>query len=626
MPTAQSVATPLIPRRILFGNPERTAARVSPDGTRLAYLAPKDGVLNVWVRSLERDDSRPVTADTERPIRAFFWRPDGSGIIHLQDRAGDENFHVYLTDLADGTTRDLTPYDGARADILAVERSRPDELLVTINARDPRVFDVYHVDLRKGTAECVVENPGDVAGWGTDNDLNVRIAHVVRPSGGTQIRVRETGGEWRVFLEADHEETLEAHGFDERGRLLIGSSLNVNATRLLAYDLATGASEVLAEDPTFDVTGPLTNPNTHEIEAIAFERERMTWTNVTAAVSADFAAIEKLCDGDWTLTSRDRADTKWIVQYTVDDGPGRYYLFDRSSRDGTFLFTTQPALEQFPLAKMEPVRFTARDGLQLYGYLSLPPGRAEGERLPMVLNVHGGPWHRDSWGYRADVQWLTNRGYGVLQVNFRGSTGFGKEHLNAGDLAWGAEMHDDLLDARQWAIDQGYADPARFAIFGGSYGGYAVLAALAFTPDVFTCGVDIVGPSNLQTLIASIPPYWEPLLAQFKRRVGDPDTQADFLVERSPLTRADAITRPLLIAQGANDPRVKIAESDQIVGAMRAKGLQVEYLVFDDEGHGFARPENRMRFYSAMEAFLAQHLGGISEPATPEESVAAMTR
>jgi len=618
--TADARTRELIPRQILFGNPERAAARISPDGRYLAYLAPLNGVLNVWVGSLDGSDAEPITHDTERPIRLYLWRPDGSGIIHLQDRGGDENFHLYSTDLATRVTTDLTPFEGARAEFIAIEQSIPDELLVGINARDPRLFDVHRIDLRTGTSRLELENPGDVVGWIADAQLHIRIAHVMRPDGGTTLR-RRVAEDWVSFLEADPEETLHAQGFDDRGRLLVLSSLDANATRLIAYDLDAGTADLLAEDRRYDVSGAMLHPRTHAIEAIAVEGERVQWRDIVPTIADDIARLSQLSHGDWRVTSRDHADRQWIVQFVVDNGPARTYLYDRDTGEGRLLFTNQPALDRYELASMQPIRLTARDGLLLEGYLTLPPDTSG--PVPLILLVHGGPWARDSWGYHADVQWLANRGYGVLQINFRGSTGYGKAHLNAGDREWGAKMHDDLLDAKAWAIAEGYADPQRIGIYGGSYGGYATLAALAFTPDEFTCGVDLVGPSNLLTLIASIPPYWAPMLAQFTRRLGDPERDHALLVERSPLTRAAAITAPLLIAQGANDPRVKIAESDQIVEAMRAQGKTVTYLVFDDEGHGFARPENRLRFAAATESFLAAHLGGKMEPASPEEDIAS---
>ena len=339
----------------------------------------------------------------------------------------------------------------------------------------------------------------------------------------------------------------------------------------------------------------------------------MDYVVLDPAIRDDLELLRELEPGDLVFAGNDDADRTWLVGYTADDGPIRYYAYDRVSHEATFLFEHQPALSDFELARMEPFSFESRDGLTIHGYLTFPPG-ADRQGLPAVLDVHGGPWGRDTWGFNPEAQWLANRGYLSVQVNFRGSTGYGKRFLNAGDREWGAKMHDDLLDAVAWVTAEGYADPERIAIYGGSYGGYAALVGAAFTPDVFRCAVDIVGPSNLKTLIESIPPYWAPMIAQFHTRVGNPETEADFLWERSPLSRVGDIRIPLLIAQGANDPRVKQAESEQIVAALRDKGIPHEYMLFPDEGHGFAKPENRLRFYAAAERFLAEHLGGRFEP------------
>lgn len=611
---------PLIPREVLFGNPEKAGPQISPDGTKLAYLAPQDGVLNVWVRTLGHEDDQVVTDDRKRGIRSFFWQGDSAHVLYMQDADGDENFHLYQTQLAAKQTVDLTPFPGARALPLAADPNFPDTLLVSLNKRDPRLFDVYRLDLTTRVLVLDTENPGDVAGFSADNALQVRAAQVQLPDGGTEIRVRdEAGTPWRVFTTWGPDEAgggIAGFAPDNRHVLLI-SSVDANAARLLETDLETGESRVVAEDPAYDVSGTLRHPKTHILEAVQFVRARREWTALDPALAADFAALSAVRDGDWSVVSRDLADTTWIVSYLVDDGAMTYYAYDRPTKTATLLFSSQPALDDYSLSPMQPVEFTARDGMAMHGYLSLPAGLAP-TNLPLVLLVHGGPWARDVWGYSPTVQMLANRGYAVLQINFRGSTGYGKAYVNAGDREWGAAMHTDLLDGKAWAIGQGYTDPAKVAIMGGSYGGYAALAGLAFTPEEFVCGVDIVGPSNLLTLLQTIPPYWAPIVAQFYKRMGRPE-ETEFLQARSPLFSAQQITKPLLIAQGANDPRVKQAESDQIVEAMRQSSLPVEYLVFPDEGHGFARPENSRKFYAAAEAFLAQYLGGRAEPPSEGE-------
>jgi len=387
------------------------------------------------------------------------------------------------------------------------------------------------------------------------------------------------------------------------------SSIGANAGRLVRLDCMTGETEVVAEDAQYDVGSVRLDPDTREPQLVVYVKDRAVFEILDPKIAGDIEALQAVDPGELNLVGQDDADRTWLAAYMNDDGPVRYYVYDRSSREATFLFEHQPALTGYELAKMEPFSFTARDGLTIHGYLTFPPG-APRLGLPTVLNVHGGPWARDMWGYDPQAQWLANRGYLCVQVNFRGSTGYGKDFVNAGDREWGAKMHDDLLDAVDWVVSQGHADPGRVAIYGGSYGGYAALVGAAFTPDVFTCAVDIVGPSNLKTLIASIPPYWAPMIAQFHTRVGNPETEEEFMWERSPLSRAGDIRIPLLIAQGANDPRVKQAESEQIVAVLTEKGIDHEYLLFPDEGHGFAKPENRLKFFAAAERFLAKHLGG----------------
>jgi dipeptidyl aminopeptidase/acylaminoacyl peptidase len=618
---AQAAAPPLIARAALFGNPERAQPQLSPDGTRLAYLAPDNGVLNVWVRSLGTDDARVVTSDTKRGIRFFAWQRDGRHIIYRQDRDGDENWHIYQTNLETRSTRDLTPFEGIQAQFVASEPDQPDTLLVALNVRDKTLHDVYRVNLRDGTSELDTENPGDVSGWSADHTLTVRVAQAYGPDGGTVLRVRDDAkAPWRELTKWGPDETfggVAAIRPDGKGVYLI-SSLGANAARLTDLDFATGQSRVVAADPQYDVNDVMTHPTSHVLEAVEFVRARSEWQPVDKALEADFAALQRVRKGDFKVESRDVSDRVWVVSYLADDAPVYYHAFDRASRKATALFSNRPQLERQRLAEMRPISFKARDGLLLHGYLTLPAGSA-GKNLPMVVNVHGGPWGRDTWGLDNEAQWLANRGYAVLQVNFRGSTGYGKQYLNAGDREWAGAMHTDLLDGKKWAIEQGHADPAKVAVMGGSYGGYATLVGVAFTPGEFACGVDIVGPSNLETLLKSIPPYWKTLASVFQKRMGRLE-ETEFLKSRSPLYKAGDIKVPLLIAQGANDPRVKQAESDQIVEAMRKNGKPVDYYVFPDEGHGFARPENRMAFYAAAEQFLARCLGGRAEPPSEAEA------
>jgi dipeptidyl aminopeptidase/acylaminoacyl peptidase len=619
---------PLIPRETLFGNPEKTQARISPNGKLLAYLAPEKGVLNVWVRTLGQNDDQVVTADKKRGIRIYGWQQDSEHILYMQDFDGDENWHVYQTNLKTKNTRDLTPFQGVAAQGFSTDPNFPDQILVPLNIRDRRFHDMYRINLKNGALEMDTENPGDVAGFTHDNQFRVRVAQVFLPDGGTEIRVRDDEkSPWRTFLKWGPDESRGGvAGFtpDNRGVYLI-SSVNANAARLLEVELATGKQAVVAEDKQYDVSGILTHPTKHTLEAVELIRDKSEWTLIDKSLQADFDAIRKVREGEFYIVSRDLADGTWVVSYVVDDGPVAFYVYERTSRKATFLFSNRPALEKYRLAKMQPIAFQARDGLTVHGYLTLPVG-LEPKNLPLVLNVHGGPWGRDTWGLDNEAQWLANRGYAVLQINFRGSTGYGKAFLNAGDREWAGKMHADLIDGKNWAVKQGYADPKKVCIMGGSYGGYATLVGLTFTPDEFACGVDIVGPSNLVTLLSTIPPYWTPIKSLFKKRVGDLETEQDFLKVRSPLFKADQIKAPLLIGQGANDPRVKQAESDQIVAAMRKNGKLVEYIVFPDEGHGFARPENRLIFYAAAEPFLAKCLGGRGEPPSDKEKADAFSK
>jgi dipeptidyl aminopeptidase/acylaminoacyl peptidase len=615
----------LIPRQVLFGNPERVSPALSPDGTMLAWLAPRDGVLNVWVAPANdgsRDGdgidwaaARVVTDDTDRGIRQFAWAHDGRHLLYLQDTGGDENWRLHDVDLQTMQRRDLTPFEGVHTQIIAMEKKFPTDVLVGLNLDNPQLHDVYRLDLVTGELLKEVENPG-FAGWLADTQLVVRGAIAPKPDGGMTVLVRDDpAADWRPLLEVPPDDALttDLFSFSADGlSVLAASSVDTDTARLVRIDLATGATEVLAEDPEADVDGARLHPDTKEPQIVTFRKDRTEYLVLDPDVADDLTAIRALHHGDPGLLNRDHADSTWLLGFTNDSGPVPFYSFDRAAKQGRFLFEHQPALSQYQLASMEPFSFTARDGLTIHGYVTFPP-EAGRSALPAVLNVHGGPWARDYWGFNPEAQWLANRGYLCVQVNYRGSTGYGKGFVNAGDREWAGKMHDDLLDAVAHITGQGWADPGRVAIYGGSYGGYAALVGATFTPDVFRCAVDIVGPSNLKTLIETVPPYWAPMIAQFHRRLGDPEKDADFLWSRSPLSRASAIRIPLLIAQGANDPRVKQAESEQIVAALTAAGIDHEYMLFPDEGHGFAKPENRLKFYAAAERFLAKHLGGRSE-------------
>ncbi|HEY6313553.1 MAG TPA: S9 family peptidase [Streptosporangiaceae bacterium] len=616
----------LIPREVLFGNPERISPQISPDGTRLAWIAPHEEVLNVWVAPIgdsgvDWDAAQVVTDDTDRGIRTFDWAWDSRHLLYLQDTGGDENWRLYDVDVetpaaACGQTgwgkRDLTPYDGIQARLIASSKRHRDEVLVGMNRDNPQLHDVYRLDLKTGELAKLIENPGYV-GWLADEDMAVRGALSPLPDGGFDLLVRDDAeANWRtlVTISADDAPASRVLAFTGDGNSLMAiSSAGVDTGRLVRIDLASGDAQVLLEDPEADVTGAILHPDTREPQIAVVLKERAEYHVLDPAVEPDYEPIRALHSGDPQLVGRDEADATWLVAFIDDAGPVRYYAYDRATRTGSFLFESRPELSRYELAPMEPFSFTTRDGLTVHGYVTFPPGR-ERSGLPAVLDVHGGPQARDVWGFNPEAQWFANRGYLCIQVNYRGSTGYGKAFVAAGDREWGAKMHDDLIDAVGYVVAQGWADPDRIAIYGGSYGGYAALVGAAFTPDVFRCAVDIVGPSNLQTLLETIPPYWAPLKAQLYKRVGNPETDEEFLWSRSPLSRVHDIRIPLLIAQGANDPRVKQAESEQIVAALADAGIDYEYMLFPDEGHGFAKPENRLKFYAAAERFLAKYLGG----------------
>src|SRR5580658_5474777 len=617
MGSAMDQHTDLLPRRLIFGNPERSIVRISHDGTRIAFLAPVDGVLNLWVGPIERiEDARPVTKATDRNLGpSIVWMHDNRHVLFFRDKAGDENWCAWAIDLESGDLRALTPQTGVTCGVQQLSREFPSDLLIKHNGRDKRHFDLYRVNVATGESSLIETNEEGFTGYFTDQRFRVLFAARVAEDGRVEFSRRGNDGRWDCVerIDADDHFTTQMVEVSADGRELYWlDSRGRNTAAVIAQDLASGAVRVLAEDPRADFTGILLDPALDRPIAAVCARERQRWQVLDATFADDFATLTRLNPGDLAITGMSQDRQHWLIAYYRDDAPLEYFHYDRGRWQARRLFSSAPALEGLPLVKMEPVTIRARDGLELVSYLSRPRGSSPADRLPMVLLVHGGPWGRDVWGLSANHQWLANRGYAVLSVNFRGSTGFGKKFVNAGDKEWAGKMHDDLIDAVDWAVKEKIADPKKVAIMGGSYGGYATLVGLTFTPDKFACGVDIVGPSNILTLLSTIPPYWAPIVQLFKDRVGDPGTAEgkQLLTERSPLTRVECIKRPLLIGQGANDPRVKQAESDQIVKAMREHKTPVTYVLFPDEGHGFARPPNNLAFFAITEAFLARFLGG----------------
>jgi len=607
---------PLIPRDAIFGNPEKTLPKISPDGTKLAFIAPDDkDVLQIWVQTVGKQDARKVSADRKRGIRNYSWAWNGD-LIYGQDTDGDENTHVHAVNLATSEDRDMTPIAGVKAQVIGVSPEVPGQVLVGMNRRDKAVFDVWKLDLVTGALTPVETNPGNVGDWIVDRKLQVVGRQTTLPEGGGTIDVRDGKG-WRTIRKwGVLDDTGVIAPTPDGKQLYLVTNLGHDTEAVELVDVKTGKGKVIASDPSVDASEYVYDEVNDRLQAVGFKRGRLRWEVVDKSIARDLEALAQVNGGDLAILNRDKADKTWLVGFSSDVAPMRFYAWDRTKQQATFLFAARPRLESATLAPMKAVEIQSRDGLSVPAYLTLPPG-VPAKDLPMVLFVHGGPWARDEWGYNSAAQWLANRGYAVLQVNYRGSTGFGKKFKNAAMKQFAAKMHDDLVDAVAWAVKEGIANPKRVAIMGGSYGGYATLVGMTFTPDLFACGVDIVGPSNLVSLVESFPPYWGPFLSStWYPFVGNPKVPAEKadMEARSPLFKVGDIKKPLLIGQGANDPRVTQKESEQIVAAMEAKGLPVTYVVYSDEGHGFARPENRLDFFARSEAFLADCLGGRIEP------------
>jgi dipeptidyl aminopeptidase/acylaminoacyl peptidase len=623
-PTTTDTATPgqppLIERSVLFGNPSRFQGRLSPDSRQMSFRAPLDGVMNLWVGDRGDFSSvKAITNDTGRGIPAHFWALDSKHVLYIQDQGGDENWHLYSVDLATGETLDLSPYEGTQAQMIEQSEMVPGVVIVGMNDRDPKWHDVYSVELSTGERSLLIQNDG-LASILVDNDLNIRMATKSTPSGGLQVLLRNNDA-WEPLLEIafGDVQTTKILGFDEDNQgIYMLDSRNRNTAALVHISFEDQSLTTLAESDSMDISSVLIDPRTHRPFAYALDMIKPEWHAINLEFKDVIAKFNSQLAGGSQVLALSLSNQFWTVYTDESDRSPVYKVFDASTGELDELFVTNPKLEGLTLAKMHGVVIQSRDNYDLVSYLTLPvesdpdqDGRPDSP-VPMVMLVHGGPWGRDTFGYAPIVQWLANRGYGVLQVNFRSSTGFGKEFLNAGNEQWAGTMHNDLLDAKNWAVEQGITSADKVAIMGGSYGGYATLVGLTFTPEEFSCGVDIVGPSNLVTLLESIPPYWESFRKVFARAIGDPETEGglSLLKDRSPLTHVDKITKPLLIGQGANDPRVKQAESDQIVEAMKARGIPVTYVLFPDEGHGFQKPENNISFYAVAEAFLAECQGG----------------
>ena len=603
---------PIIPLRDFFRNPEGASYQVSPGGDYISWMAPWESRLNVFVQPVDGSgDPQRLTGATKRDIAGYFWAAKDQ-IVYLQDDGGDENFHLYAVNADGGNRRDLTPFPGVRVGVVDDLRDDEDHLLISMNKRDARVFDVFRLNTRDGEMELVAENPGSVSSWITDHNGQVRAA--VQTDGvNTELLTRATPDEpFKKVISTNFRESADPLFFTYDNKDLYASSnIGRDKAAIVRLDPATGKEqEVIFEHPEVDVGSLVGSDKRKVLTAAAFTRDKQEYHFFDDRRRDLQAKLEEKLPGEEVvLSSANREEDKFIVRTHSDRSRGAFYYCDSTTEELRKLAEVSPWLDEEKLAPMEPVRIPARDGLELPAYLTLPPG-VEAKNLPAVLLVHGGPWARDAWGFDGEAQFLANRGYAVLQVNFRGSTGYGREFWEKSFKQWGKAMQDDLTDSVKWLVDRGIADPQRIAIYGGSYGGYAALAGMAFTPEVYAAGISFVGPSNIFTLLASVPPYWEPYRQMQYEMIGNPETEKDLLTAASPLFSADKISSPLLIAQGANDPRVKKAESDQIVEALQTRGIDVPYIVKDNEGHGFANEENRLYFYRAVERFLAKHLGG----------------
>jgi len=628
---------PLIDRELFFGDPQLANVQISPDGRWLSFAKPYKGTLNIWlqpIRDGELGEAFPITASERRPITQFFWSPDSRYILYVQDKDGDENYHLYRIILAEATPGqipkavDLTPREGIRVQPYAFPRNKPQIAYIGLNDRNPSLHDLYELDLATGRLTLLYKNEDGVLGWGIDDLGRIRFAGKVSPEGGTELYLvtrKGKGFSFKKVYETAWDESASIAYLPKKGEeIFLITNKGVDKLRLVAFDPKTGKERQVHADPEdrVDIGGAFFDEKTDKLRSVYYIDDKRRRYFFDEKLESWYKKWEELLPGGEVGMSGLSDDERYaVVTFSSDREPARYYLWDAQRQTLKEIGRARPDLPTEHLAEKRPLRIRARDGASIPAYLTLPKG-VPPQNLPAVLLVHGGPWARDYWGYDALSQFLANRGYAVLQVNFRGSTGYGKAFLNAGNKQWGTGiMQHDLTDAVQEMVKQGVFDPKRIAIMGGSYGGYATLAGVTFTPELYACGISIVGPSSIITLIKSVPPYWRPLMKLFDHRVGNLNDPQDVerLKAQSPLYHVERIRVPLLIVQGANDPRVKKHESDQIVAALHAKGYPVRYLLAPDEGHGFQNYDNRMAMMVAIEQFLAERLGGRVQPEVPEK-------
>ena len=602
---------PIIPLKDFFKNPTKVGYSISPSGEYLAYMQPWETRLNVFVEKIGSGKAVRVTSAKQRDISGFAWKGDNR-IVYIQDTGGDENFRLYAVGTDGSNPKDLTPFEKVRAQIIDRLERNENEILVGLNKRQPRVFDVYRINVNTGEMQMVAENPGNYTGWATDWDGKLRIAVKTDGVNNTLLFRNTEADKFEPLITTSFREMISPLAFTpDNKQLYVATNIGRDKTAIVKYDVENKKEiEKIFEHPEVDVTSLMTSRKRRMITGVTYVTDKTNYFFLDKDRAELQKDLERRLPGyEVRLAGCNLDEDKCLVRTFTDRSLGAYYFFDRKSKDFRKLSDVSPWLNDQDMAPMKPIQYQSRDGLTIHGYLTLPKGVSP-RNLPVVVNPHGGPWYRDTWGYNPEVQFLANRGYAVLQMNFRGSTGYGRKFWEASFKQWGKAMQDDITDGVQWLIKQGIADPKRIGIYGGSYGGYATLAALTFTPDLYAAGVDYVGVSNIFTFIKAFPPYWKPYLEMIYEMVGDPEKDKELLTAASPVFHTDKIKVPLLIAQGANDPRVNKGESDQMVAALKARGIEVPYMVKDNEGHGFSNEENRFDFYRAMEEFLGKHLGG----------------
>jgi dipeptidyl aminopeptidase/acylaminoacyl peptidase len=605
----QNPVPPKIPVRDFFRNPETTAYQLSPSGEYIAFLKPYEKRLNIWVQPRQGGQPTRITSVTDRDISGYFWKGD-KYLLYTKDNGGDENYHLYAVDRDGHSVRELTPFEGVKVRVVDDLEDHPTDVIIEMNKRNKEIFDAYRLNVETGDLKVIAENPGNISAWMTDHDGNLRVA-TTTDGVNTSLLYRKTDQDpWKPILTTNFKETFDPQFFTFDNKNLYGvSNIGRDKSAVVEFDLDSGKeTKVLYQNPEVDVSG-LAYSRKRKVLTSAFYT---TWKTEREFFDKETEALyhrleQKLPGYEVLVVSANKNEDLFIVRTLSDRSLGAFYLYDLKSGELTKIADRNPWLHEDQLAEMKPIQYQSRDGLTIHGYLTLPKGR-DPKNLPVIVNPHGGPWVRDNWGFNPEVQFLANRGYAVLQVNYRGSTGYGRKFWEASFKQWGGAMQDDITDGVNWLVSQGIADPKRVAIYGGSYGGYAVLEGLTKNPDLFAAGVDYVGVSNLFTFLKTVPPYWKPYLDMMYEMVGNPEIDKDWFQTHSPALNADKIKAPLFVAQGAKDPRVNINESNQIVAALKKRGVDVQYMVKPDEGHGFRNEENRFDFYEAMEEFLSKYL------------------